>query len=606
MGYSFYSPSENKVFVAQNAEFFESKFLDLKESGSVEDLELIQEEDTNPSVDTSLNHEEDDQELNEPQSDINPFVGDLGEPANYKVALLDLESKKWLNAMNVERQSMKDNDVWVLVELPPNARIVGSKWLFKKKTDMDGAVYVYKARLVAKGFTQTYRVDYEEIISPVADIRAIRILIAIAVYYDYEIWQMDVKTAFLNGHLFEEVYMEQPNGNNIPMLQDVKSYLGRSFAMKDLGDAAYILGIKIYRDRSKRLISLCQSSYIEKILKRYYMENSKRGMIPMQEKLKFSKSQGASTPVEKLRIPYASAIGSIMYAVRCTRPDVAFTQNMASRFQQNPSEEHWTAVKNILKYLRNTKDMFLVYGSNMERELKVSCYTDAGYLTDADILKSQTRYVFVLNGGVVDEKSTKQSIFATSSTDADSNEGDCTIFKTEIRHGDTLYLHISPIRINIIFLSTSENISMKVKETDTIDYVKAKIQLKKGVPIDKQRVHSCILQMHLWGATTFDGNRTLNDCEIKNGDTLCCDFEVKGKSIKTMDISSVSSEMVMISAVMLNGRTVNMEVNTSVTMSRIKSVIEAKEGLPPNQCLSTEDLSKPTPSSSRLTSADVD
>ncbi|GKF35408.1 retrotransposon protein, putative, ty1-copia subclass, partial [Tanacetum coccineum] len=203
-------------------------------------------------------------------------------------------------------------------------------------------------------------------------------------------------------------------GNNILMLQDVKSYLGRSFAMKDLGKAAYILGIKIYRDRSKRLICLNQSAYIEKILKRFYMENSKRGTIPMQEKLKLSKSQGASTPAEKQRmqnIPYASAIRSIMYAVRCTRSDVAFAQNMTSRFQQNPGEEHWTAVKNILKYLRNTKDMFLVYGGTMKRQLRVSCYTDAGYLTDADNLKSQTGYVFVLNGGVVDWKSTKQSVW---------------------------------------------------------------------------------------------------------------------------------------------------------------------------------------------------
>ncbi|GJZ19999.1 retrotransposon protein, putative, ty1-copia subclass [Tanacetum coccineum] len=367
IGYSFYNPSENKVFVARNAEFFENDLIDLKASGSVEDLELIQEEDTNPSKDTSLDHVEDDQEIDEPQSDINPIrrstrtrrptdrlclyidteeheLGDLGEPANYRAALLDPESKKWLDAMNVEMQSMKDNDVWVLVELPPNARTVGSKWLFKKKTDMDGAVYIFKARLVAKGFTQTYGVDYEETFSPVADIRAIRILIAIAAYYDYEIWQMDVKTAFLNGHLSEEVYMEQPEGfvnpkypNHVCKLK--RSIYGlKSFAMKDLGDAAYILGIKIYHDRSKRLIGLCQSAYIEKILKRYYMENSKRGTIPMQEKLK---------------------LRSIMYAMRCTRPDVAFAQNITSQFQQNPSEEHWTAVKNILKYLRNTKDMFL-------------------------------------------------------------------------------------------------------------------------------------------------------------------------------------------------------------------------------------------------------
>nr|GEY73421.1 putative retrotransposon Ty1-copia subclass protein [Tanacetum cinerariifolium] len=130
-------------------------------------------------------------------------LGDLGKPANYRATLLDPESEKWLNAMNVEIQSMKDNEVWVLVELPPNGKTIGSKWLFKKKTDMDGNVHTYKARLVAKGYTQTPWIDYEETFSPVADIRTIRILIAIAAYYDYEIWQMDVKTAFLNGYLNE-------------------------------------------------------------------------------------------------------------------------------------------------------------------------------------------------------------------------------------------------------------------------------------------------------------------------------------------------------------------------------------------------------------------
>nr|GEY35198.1 putative retrotransposon Ty1-copia subclass protein [Tanacetum cinerariifolium] len=184
---------------------------------------------------TSLNHEEDDQETDEPLCHINPIrkssrthcapdhmclyidaeeheLEDLGKPANYKVALQDPESKKWLDAMNVKMQSLKDDDVCVLVELPPNARTVGSKWLFKKKTDMDGALYIFKAHLVTKGFTQTYVVDYKETFSPVVDIRAIGILIAIAAYYDYEIWQMDVKTAFLNGHVSEKVYMKQPEG----------------------------------------------------------------------------------------------------------------------------------------------------------------------------------------------------------------------------------------------------------------------------------------------------------------------------------------------------------------------------------------------------------
>ncbi|GJX60378.1 hypothetical protein Tco_0291768 [Tanacetum coccineum] len=107
----------------------------------------------------------------------------------------------------------------------------------------------------------------------------------------------------------------------------------------------------------------------------------------MQERLDLNKSQGAQTPKEVNRmknVPYASALGSIMYAVRCTRPDVAFAQNLTSRFQQNPGELHWTAVKNILKYLRNTKDMFLVYGGNPGTELRVECYCDAGFETDRE------------------------------------------------------------------------------------------------------------------------------------------------------------------------------------------------------------------------------
>nr|GEY12459.1 putative retrotransposon Ty1-copia subclass protein [Tanacetum cinerariifolium] len=114
-------------------------------------------------------------------------LGDLNEPNNYNVAILDPESNKWVDAMNAEMQFMKDNQVWCLVDLPPNCRTVGSKWIFKKKIDMDGIVHTYKAHLVANGYTQTYRVDYKETFLPVADIIAIRILIAIAAFYDYEI-----------------------------------------------------------------------------------------------------------------------------------------------------------------------------------------------------------------------------------------------------------------------------------------------------------------------------------------------------------------------------------------------------------------------------------
>ncbi|GJW35267.1 retrotransposon protein, putative, ty1-copia subclass [Tanacetum coccineum] len=439
MGYYFYYLLENKIFVSRNVEFFKNSFMVqeasgshrlLKMSRSDKGLEIIQEEDTQPSENTSKEHNEVAPIEVEPQNvrvpiprstripqvpdrhgyyvDIKEYeLWDLDEPPNYKAALADPESDKWLEAMNTEI----------------------CKWLFKKNTDMDGNVYTFKARLVAKGFTQTYRVDYGETFSPIADIKAIRILLVMAAFYDYEIWQMDVKKAFLNSHLSKDVYgatrrvcgsktSQQASGsdvaflvlyvddilvmgNSVTMLKEVKSWLCKCFSMKDLEEAAYILGIKMIHDRSKRLIALSQSAYLEKILKKFRMENSKKGYTSMMEK------------------PNASAIGLIMYAVRCTRYYVAFAQNFYSHFQQNPGEIHWTAVKIILKYLRNTKDVVLVYGAKPEDEMKVSCCAVASFQTDKDDINSQTGYVFILNGGAVDWKSAKQSTTAMSSTEVE-------------------------------------------------------------------------------------------------------------------------------------------------------------------------------------------
>ncbi|GJS31058.1 hypothetical protein Tco_0491678 [Tanacetum coccineum] len=139
MGYSFYNPSENKVFVARNAEFFENDLIDLKASGSVEDLELIQEEDTNPSVDTSLNHEEDDQEIDEPQSDINPIRRSTRtrRPTDRLCLYIDAEEHE-------------------LGDLASGSE--------EKKTDMDGAYYIFKALSCSKNRASSnlLGVDYEE------------------------------------------------------------------------------------------------------------------------------------------------------------------------------------------------------------------------------------------------------------------------------------------------------------------------------------------------------------------------------------------------------------------------------------------------------------
>lgn len=208
-------------------------------------------------------------------------------------------------------------------------------------------------------------------------------------------------------------------GNDIPMLQSVKVWLSKNFTMKDLGEASYILGMKIYGDRSRRMIGLTQGTYIEKVLKRFSMENSKRGLIPMSHGVSLSEKMSPKTPEERERmskIPYASAIGSIMYAMLCTRPDVAHSISVTSRFQSDPGEDHWTAVKNILKYLRRTKDIFLVFGGS---ELKIEGYTDSSFQSEKDDSKSMLGYVFTLNGGAISWKSSKQSTTADSTAEAE-------------------------------------------------------------------------------------------------------------------------------------------------------------------------------------------
>ena len=337
------------------------------------------------------------------------------DPINYKEALEDVDVQEWQKAMDREMESMYSNSVWSLVEAPKGVKPIGCKWIYKRKRGSDGKVETFKARLVAKGYTQKEGIDYEETFSPIAMLKSIRILLAVAASLDYEIWQMDVKTAFLNGNLNEDIYMQQPEGfkakgkehmvcklqrsiyglnqasrswnisfdqaitsfgfekspdepcvykriqaqkivflvlyvddilligNDKQVLSGVKDWLHKQFDMKDLGEANYILGIKLIRDRKNKLLALSQASYIDKILVRFNMENSKRGSLPFRHGIHLSKEQSPKTPEQKermSRIPYASAVGSLMYAMLCTRPDICYAVGVVSRYQSDPGEEH--------------------------------------------------------------------------------------------------------------------------------------------------------------------------------------------------------------------------------------------------------------------------
>ena len=210
-----------------------------------------------------------------------------------------------------------------------------------------------------------------------------------------------------------------PIGNDVSVLQSVKIWLSKNFSMKDLREATYILGIKIYRDRTKRLLGLSQSTCIDKMLKRFSIEQSKRGYIPMVSGITLSKSMCPQTQDERTHmntIPYALAIGSIMYAMLFTRHNVSYALNVTSRYQSDLRMGHWVAIKNILKYLRRTKDVFLIYGDG---DLIMEGYSNASFQYDRDDSKSQSVYIFTLNGGAVSWKRSKQEMTKDSTTESE-------------------------------------------------------------------------------------------------------------------------------------------------------------------------------------------
>ncbi|KAL0405357.1 UNVERIFIED_CONTAM: Retrovirus-related Pol polyprotein from transposon TNT 1-94 [Sesamum latifolium] len=186
-----------------------------------------------------------------------------------------------------------------------------------------------------------------------------------------------------------------------------------------MGEASYILGIKIYRDRSRRMLGLTQSSYIEKVFQRFKMENSKRGFLLMRYGIKLSKKQSSKIDEELKRmsdIPYALVVGSIHYVVQCTKPDVAYALSVTSRYQACAGEAHWSMVNTILKYLKRTKDVFLIYDRG---ELILEGNSDASFQSDDDDAKSQSDFVFKFNDGVVAWKSSKQATTTDSTTEAE-------------------------------------------------------------------------------------------------------------------------------------------------------------------------------------------
>jgi Reverse transcriptase (RNA-dependent DNA polymerase)/gag-polypeptide of LTR copia-type/Integrase core domain/GAG-pre-integrase domain len=421
---------------------------------------------------------------------------ELLEPVSYNDAMNRSDSEQWEQAAKDEYDSIQAANTWTLVPLPAGRDAIGSKWVFKIKRNADGSVERYKARLVAKGYSQQEGIDYNDTFAPVVKFSSIRTLLALGAYYDWEIHQLDVKTAFLNGDLEEDIYMKQPEGftirgketlvcklnkslyglkqsgrawykkmdtvllnmkftrlksdhcvyfrsvdnvvfyvaiyvddilllsNSLMKINSLKKELSQLFDMKDLGEAHFVLGIRIERNRAARTLTLSQSEYVKNVISRFGMSSSHPVSTPLDVSVKLSKADCPATQAEinnMKDVPYQSALGAIMYAMIATRPDIAFAVTALSQFSNNPGLQHWVALKRVLRYLNGTTDYKLMYGNNRNDENSVSLlgYCDADWGSNVDDRRSVTGYIFLLNGGAVTWQSKKQPTVALSSVEAE-------------------------------------------------------------------------------------------------------------------------------------------------------------------------------------------
>jgi hypothetical protein len=410
-------------------------------------------------------------------------------PATVTEALKDPD---WVAAIDKEMDSMIKNEVFDLVELPRGRKAIGSKVIFKVKTDSTGSVSKLKARFVAQGFRQVQGLDYNETFAPTAKGASIRAVLALAADADLELDQMDVATAFLNGNLEEEIYMRQPEGTIRPgdehlvwrlkrsiyglkqssrawykeldaflrsigfkccesdasvyvqlfddgivivvvyvddlliaasrhLLQGIKDKLSGRFEMTDLGHANWLLGMEIKRDRVQRTVSLGQAAFAKDILERFNMSDCNPADTPMSlEKLSSDMSPASKEEEEHMAmVPYRSAVGSMMYLMICSRPDLATAIGILSQYMASPGPQHWTAAKRVLRYIAGTVDKVLVLGGRPKGGLVLTGYADADWAGDIDRRRSTSGFCFSLGRGCITWSSKRQSAVALSTLEAE-------------------------------------------------------------------------------------------------------------------------------------------------------------------------------------------
>ncbi|KAK6161170.1 hypothetical protein DH2020_004551 [Rehmannia glutinosa] len=269
--------------------------------------------------------------------------------------------------MQEELNQFERNDVWELVPCPPSQTIIGTKWVFRNKLDDQGNIVRNKARLVAQGYCQEEGIDYDETFAPVARLEAIRILLAYSCFKNFKLYQMDVKSAFLNVQI------------------------------KQCQEGIYI----------------SQSKYTKELLKKFGIEEGRTVSTPMATNVKIDKDEkGKSVDESK----YRGMIGSLLYLTAST-PDILHAVCLCARFQSNPKESHLSVVKRIFRYLKGTIQYGLFYPKNENFSLKG--YSDSDYAGNIDDRKSTSGSCQFLGDCLVSWFSMKQNCVSLSTAEAE-------------------------------------------------------------------------------------------------------------------------------------------------------------------------------------------
>ncbi|WRX09128.1 Integrase [Theobroma cacao] len=401
----------------------------------------------------------------------------ITEPNSYEDAAVH---EHWVTAIKEKLNMIVKNKTWSLVDRPKDRQLIGVKWIFKRKLNPDGTLNRYKARLVVKGYSQILGIDFQETFAPVARLDTIRLLIALAAAFQWKLFHLDVKSAFLNGKLDEEIYVEQPPGFELCSGQGKVFKLHKAlYGLKQAPCAwynrinTYLLDQGFLKSPNKATLyvlkhyneaPLILSLYVDDLLvtrgsedairkfkqnmeKEFYMSDlgdmrleikridrgihvsQHKYVLEMLKKFQMNECKATASPLvvnEKLSSQsgyelenpsqYRSLIGCLLYPC-ATRPDVMFAVSYLSRFMQKSRSCHFVAAKRILRYLKGTTAFGLKFTHT--KTVKLSGFSNSDWAGSLDDAKSTSGYVFTLGNGTFSWSSHKQDTVAQSSAEAE-------------------------------------------------------------------------------------------------------------------------------------------------------------------------------------------